>query len=64
MYVGYLDWRAGFLLCPRHLPVQAEVVGSRKGDIFDSHSLVYSLKVIPRSGSGKQLLGERLGWRV
>lgn len=45
-------------------PAQAELVGSRRGVVSDTHSLVYSLKVIPRSGSGKQLLGERLGWQV
>lgn len=64
MYVGYMDWRADFLLCPGPLPAQADQVGSRRGVVSDPRSLVYSLKVIPGSGSGKQLLGERLRWQV
>lgn len=62
----WATWIGGltFFFAPGPLPAQAELVGSRRGVVSDTHVLVYSLKVIPRSGSGKQLLGERLGWQV
>lgn len=58
--VGSGDWRVSFLLCPWPLPVQTELVDSRVV-VSDPHSHVYSLKVIPMSGSEKAVARRKAG---